>query len=85
MSALLGLAVAFSVPTFAPPGSGGTLPLAARVAILMLQSLPLVFGLPAGTWLVRRGRLGLGWFLILTGIFATAPAAACDLSPFRPF
>jgi len=75
----LGLVAEFGVPALVtPPGYHGVLPLAARATILVLQALPLTVGLIAGTSLVRRGRLGLGWFLIVTGICATAPAAACE-------
>jgi hypothetical protein len=69
----------YTVPSVVS-GTAGSPPLLVRAVILAVQLSPLVLALPFGTSLVRRGRLRLGWFLIATGVFAAAPAAACDLA-----
>jgi hypothetical protein len=60
---------------------GPTRPPWSMIAIVfVLRTIPLAAGLAAGTELIRRGRLRLGWFAVSTGFFAFAPAAACDVA-----
>ncbi len=58
----------------------GTQQWAAVAAFIGIQVVPVVAALALGTLLLRTGRPQFGWFLVITGIMAFLPAAACDIA-----
>ncbi len=54
----------------------------AAAAYIGIQVLPVLVAIALGTRLLRAGRRQFGWFLVVTGIMAFFPAAACDTAMF---